>query len=342
MKVLLDIGHPAHVHLFKNLTQHFSEYNIEYRVVTRNKEITNALLEHYKIPYQSLSEPGKGWLGMLMELLKRDWKIFWLHRRERFTHAIGTSVSIGHLSFLSMGKVQSWNFSEDDDDVIPIQAFLSYPTSTKVFNPDCLRFRYWKKKRVLYPSYHELAYLHPNNFTPDESVLEKYGLQRNRYIILRLVSLTAHHDAGVTGISPELHQEMRTMLNNYTIIESMEGKAGNKIAPWDMHHVLAFSKMIISDSQTMTMEAGVLGIPAVRINSFADRCSVIQELENKYQLTFGFLPRQARLALQKIRELLQDDNLEMQWSNRRSRLLADKVDLNQRMIEHFGNLKPTD
>ena len=48
------------------------------------------------------------------------------------------------------------------------------PFSTKIFNPSCLKYNKWKNKRVLYDSYHELAYLHPNYFTPDAQILNKY------------------------------------------------------------------------------------------------------------------------------------------------------------------------
>ena len=43
--------------------------------------------------------------------------------------------------------------------------------------------------------------------------------------------------------------------------------------------------MFIGDSQTMTSEAAVLGVPSLRCNSFAGRISYINEQEFKYGLT---------------------------------------------------------
>jgi predicted glycosyltransferase len=334
-KTLIDIGHPAHVHLFRNYIQHLQETKQKFVVVSRDKEITNQLLEHYQIPYSSISKQTKGLFNMLVELIIRNFRIFKLHWKHNFKSAIGTSVSIGHLSFLTFGKVKSYNFNEDDDDIVPLYTKITYPFSTKIVCPDCLRFTKWKNKRVTYPSYHELSYLHPNNFTPDESVLEKYGLKKRKYVIFRLSALIAHHDHGVKGISGGLKEKMLTLLDGYDIIESLEGKRGNKIEPWDMHHVLAFSKMIISDSQTMSAEGMVLGVPSFRINSFVGRISYLEELENEYNLGFGILPDKENEILSKIKETLSTEKLEELWSLKKRKMLEDKIDLNQWMIDYF-------
>lgn len=340
MKILFDFGHPAHVHLFKNFIFYLQKKNIKFDVVSREKEITNNLLKHYHIPFQSLSKPGTSLPSMLWEFIIRGIKVLSMHIKNKYTLAMGTSVSIGLLSFFTLGKVKSWNFCEDDDDIIPLQAMLSYPFSTKVVVPDCIRFKKWKNKRVTYPSYHELAYLHPNNFTPDEKVLEKYGLTKGKYIIFRLTALKAHHDVGAKGISKDLKQKIANLLDGYDIIESLEGKNNNKIEPWDMHHVLAFSKMIISDSQTMTVEAAVLGIPSMRINTFIGKSTLIDELEQKYELSYGILPSEEDKILNKLKGLINNQSLESEWQSKRKRLLSDKIDLNQWMINYFeSNIK---
>jgi predicted glycosyltransferase len=100
-----------------------------------------------------------------------------------------------------------------------------------------------------------------------------------------------------------------------------------------MHHVLAFAKMIISDSQTMTVESAVLGVPSIRINSFFDRCSILDELENKYELTFAFHPDQKEQILKKTSDILIDENSDYLWDQRRKRLLKNKVDFNKWLID---------
>ncbi len=77
-----------------------------------------------------------------------------------------------------------------------------------------------------------------------------------------------------------------------------------KINPAEMQDVLADSSMLISDSQSMTMEAAMLGVPSIRFSDFAGRISVLEELEHVYNLTFGIPTRSPERFFDKIDELL--------------------------------------
>ena len=44
----------------------------------------------------------------------------------------------------------------------------------------------------------------------------------------------------------------------------------------DIHHVLYFADLFIGDSQSMTVEAAMLGTPSIRINNFANKISIIK------------------------------------------------------------------
>ncbi len=87
---------------------------------------------------------------------------------------------------------------------------------------------------------------------------------------------------------------------------------------------MAFAKMVISDSQTMTAEAAVLGVPSVRQNSFVGKLSYLEELEHRYQLTFGFTQGENDKMIAKINELLELDDFDSIWKNRKNTLLNDK------------------
>jgi predicted glycosyltransferase len=103
-----------------------------------------------------------------------------------------------------------------------------------------------------------------------------------------------------------------------------------------MHDVLAFAKMVISDSQTMTMEAAVLGVPSIRYNSFVEKISYLKEMESRFDLTYGFLPgRDENKMLNKIDELLQVKNLNNLWLVKREQMLNEKDDFNQWIINYF-------
>jgi predicted glycosyltransferase len=268
-------------------------------------------------------------------MVARDWSVYRLHRKEQFTHAFGTSVSIAHLSAVS--QVKSYNFCEDDDRVIPLQAQLIYPFTTKIIVPDCLKYTKWKTKRIAVPSYHELAYLHPAHFKPNREIVKSYRIVPGKYVIIRLSALKAHHDIGKKGISGKLLGEIKSLLSSerYKIIESHELKKKYQIRPWDIHHVLAHAKMIISDSQTMAAEAMVLGVPSVRINSFVGKISYTEELENVYGLGFGFDPFAEEAIRFRIKELLLIRTTERAWSEKRENMLRRKIDLSRWMVEFF-------
>ena len=337
MNILIDIGHPAHVHLFKNLIAHFKSVGHFVYVTARGKDSVVDLLKHYKIPHEVLSVSAKKPLGMFFELLVRDLKIIRLNKKYKFDIALGTSVSIAHLTLVC--GVPSYNFNEDDDDYLPLYTYITYPFSSKIINPEILNYKRWVSKRVLYPSLHELAYLHPNNFKAEEDVVKRYNLTPQQYVIVRLSALTAHHDLNAAGISANMQKQIEKIASNYKVIYSREVSKTNRINPWDMHDILAHAKILISDSQTMTIEAAVLGVPSIRYSSFVGRSSVIEDLENKYGLTFGFSPGNENGFLAKIEELLANKNLSTEWEVKREKLLNDKVDLNAWMIDYFRTIE---
>ncbi len=331
MNILFDISHPAHFHLFKNAMQDLQGKGHRIIITTRKKDVLIDLLDHEHLPYYPLTEPRYDTPGLALELLIRDIRMYHICLATKPDLLIGTSVNITHVGRL-IGK-KSLVFNEDDDDVVPLFSYLSYPFADRIINPDCISFSRWRNKRVLYPSYHELAYLHPDNFRHDETVLRKYGLRKREYVVARFSALKAHHDVGAAGITQDLWRDMEGLLKGYQIIKSIENQKSHAIEPWDMHHILAFSKMIISDSQTMTIEGSVLGIPAIRVNTFVGKSTVITELENRYKLAFGILPIQKHVVIQTVKSVLENPETEGIWQERRTCLLSDKKDLNRWMID---------
>ena len=49
MKIVIDIGHPGHVHYFKNFIKIMENKNHQFLLFTRDKEVTHNLLNNYKI-----------------------------------------------------------------------------------------------------------------------------------------------------------------------------------------------------------------------------------------------------------------------------------------------------
>ena len=82
------------------------------------------------------------------------------------------------------------------------------------------------------------------------------------------------------------------------------------IPPENIHSLLYYAKMFIGDSQTMTTEAAILGTPALKCNTFAGKLSVPNELEEKYNLCYAYLPENFNQLLEKVEELLKKNDLD--------------------------------
>jgi len=84
MNLLFDIGHPAHVHLFKNFIYYLKNSGHNVFVVSRKKDVTEILLDHYKINHFPITAPSSTRYGMVKELLARNKFIFHLHKEHHF------------------------------------------------------------------------------------------------------------------------------------------------------------------------------------------------------------------------------------------------------------------
>ncbi|MCD4741346.1 MAG: hypothetical protein K8R67_02525, partial [Desulfobacteraceae bacterium] len=71
----------------------------------------------------------------------------------------------------------------------------------------------------------------------------------------------------------------------------------------------------------------VIGVPAIRSNSFVGRISYLEEEEHKYELTYGFKPDDFDNMLKKIDALLKLPDLKKEWQKRRKKMLKDKIDV---------------
>ena len=49
MRILFDLGHPAHVHYFKNLIKLLKKNGNQVLIVAREKDVTHSLLKYYGI-----------------------------------------------------------------------------------------------------------------------------------------------------------------------------------------------------------------------------------------------------------------------------------------------------
>lgn len=345
MRILIDIGHPGHVHLYRNLIQKLNENgHIIYVTVKQNLDSAKSLLTLYKIPFTEIGEKEDNIISKAVNQFRYDWQIFSLVRKNKIQIGIGTSLTISHVSKLC--SMESIVFDDDDDAVQPLFTKFAHPFCDVLLSPDCLKGQRKKKGTICYAGYHELAYLHPKRFIPDFAVLKEAGIEDGeKYFVLRFNSFKAHHDLGAQGLSIDnkrklveiLSKKGKVFITTEREIDKEFKPFQIKIAPHKIHSFLYFATMFLGDSQTMTSEAAVLGTPAIRSNSFVGRIAYLEEEEYKYGLTFGFLPDHVGKIYDKIEELLSMPDLKQEWQRRRGKMLADKIDVTAFMVWFVEN-----
>jgi len=344
-KILFYLGHPAHYHLFKHVIRATKSRGHEALVLCKTKDILEDLLKRDGMDYINILPEGRkdNKLSILWGMIKRNWRIGKLIRGQNIDMMFGTEAALAQVGWV-LG-IPSIMVQEDDSKAIPAFASLAYPFASHILAPTVCDVGRYQKKKIAYEGYHELAYLHPDNFVPDKSgIADKMDLSKP-YFILRFAKLTAHHDVGRNGLDTEIVSKLVEKLvphgNIYITsereLEPQFEKYRISIDPLDIHHALAYASLYIGDSQTMAAEAAVLGTPSIRFNDFVGELGYLEELEHKYQLTFGFRTNNPDNFLTKVDTILGDPQSLETWKKRKEKMLLEKVDLAALLLWFFEN-----
>ncbi|MFA5293183.1 MAG: DUF354 domain-containing protein [Phycisphaerae bacterium] len=343
MRFIFDLGHPAHFHLFKNAIIELEKAGHEVHIVARQKDCLTSLLDKAGLKYIAIPRSKTGLLASGIQNIRTFRTVYKIARQKPTDFIVGTSLVAPYAAGLVGAK--SIIFNADDSKVVPLFTKLAYPFAHYIVTPESLNDDYGKK-HIKHPSLHELAYLHPDRFQPNRNILKELGVGENeKYFLVRLVSLTAHHDIGEKGLSSEqAHLIVNKLLKHGKVFISAEKVLEKEFEPYllkvdvdKIFDVMAFAQIVVGDSQTMIRESAVLGTPSIRCNTFVGRLSVIEDLQNK-GLTCGFLPKDFDKLLECLDNWLANDKIKEQVRLKRDKFLGQKVDLTGWMIDFFEKL----
>lgn len=332
MKIIIYIGHPAQYHFFKNIVKELRLHH-EIRVLIKSKDMLESLLISEGLEYVNILPEGRksSKMGFISGLLKREIRVYRECIRFKPDLMMGSDPSIAHIGKLL--NVPVLTVLEDDAHVIPDLAKITFPFTSHIVAPDSCDCGKWNKKKIPYAGYMKLAYLHPNRFTMSHE-------ERSSIALIRLSGLDAFHDGGIKGFDEALLKEIIPILNKIYEVKISSEKPIDAyfdpyllhIEPDEIHSVLSRTSMLISDSQSMTMEAAMLGVPSIRYNDFVGRIGVLEELEKKYRLTYGVLPGNKYKLFKSIQELMEIADLREEFQKRRFIMLEDKIDVTAFMV----------
>jgi predicted glycosyltransferase len=338
MKILFDINHPHQVHFFKNTIWNLQDKGHEILISAGEKEISLYLLDAYGLKYIKAGKSVKGYTHKAYELLKKEFIL--LKTIRNFNPDILVSLTSASLAYASKitGK-KHIAFADTESATLTFK--LAIPFTEVICTPSCFRTDLGKKQ-IRYNGYQELAYLHPNYFRPDSSVLDEIGINKTeKFFILRFVSWTASHDFGLTGINMEMKLRIaknlekygRVLITSETPLPNEFDKYRIKVAPEKMHDLLYYATLLFGESATMASECAILGTPAIYID-FTGR-GYTDEEENKYRLVYNFKNdiKSQENALIKAIELIKQNNLKEESRLKSKKLIEDKIDVTKFMIE---------
>lgn len=338
MRIVVDIGHPAHVHLFKNFIWEMQKRGHEILITATKKDVSLELLDNYGFDYIAMGSYGNSRAKKMINIPIMDLKMLRAVSGFKPDIFVGvTPIRSSHVSKLMRKPCIAF----DDTEHSKWELILYTPFVSAILTPACFK-KDLGKKQVRYSGYHELAYLHPNYFKPDPSVLDTLGLKKDdKFVVLRFVAWQASHDIGQHGFDMETKRKLIKELDKYARVfitsESPLPQEFEKhrltIPPEKVHDLLYYATMYIGEGATMASECAVLGVPTIYTNAL--RLGYVDEQEERYGLSYNL--QDIEQVLHKATQLLSQRGLKQEWAHKRERLLADKIGVTSFMVDLIEN-----
>jgi predicted glycosyltransferase len=341
MRILIDVGHPSDVHLFRNFCFEMTKKNHKILFTARNKEVTFKLLDAFMLNYIPYGRPYKSSIGKLFGLIKFDYQLFRIARKFKpdlfLCHG---SFYASHIAFLLHKP-----FITFEDTGNMEQILLYKPFTDVILTPESF-LRNLGNNQIRFKGSKELAYLHPNQFKPKTEILNKIGVKINeKFVLLRFVGWNATHDLGHTGISnqnkrnaiSELSKYAKVFISSETELPVEFRKHQINIPPEEILNVMYFSSLLYGESATMSSECAMMGTPAIFVNNA--NISYTKEQEFRYDLVYNYSESQLdqQKSIQKAIALIQLPDLKKVWYTKWQRMISDQIDLTAFMVWFVEN-----
>jgi predicted glycosyltransferase len=329
MRFLFDLNHPAHVHFFRHPIRTLLSRGHEVLVTSRMKEIALPLLDELGIQHVVLSAQKKsGAIALFIELITRDWALYKVAKafRPDVMASIGGTF-IAHVGFFT--RIPSLVFYDTEN--AKLQNLITYPFAYRVIVPRC--YQAWlPRNHQRYDGYHELSYLHPEEFEPSREIAIRSGLDPERdNFFIRTISWNANHDMLDRGWSEALLRMLIEYLTKFGKIHlSSESTLPEDLRTYcyagkisEVHHLMAYCRMYVGESATMASECAVLGVPALYAATTGR--GYTDEQETRYGLVSNTRMLDWPSVRSGIDAMMQVPREE--WALRRARLLEDTIDV---------------
>lgn len=337
MKIVIDIGHPAHVNFFKVAARRLLNDGHDVTVIYINRGKLPLIVKEELKDFRQVMiglHKGSKYSVILDANLRRFFQLF----KYLYKNQFDIGLSVGGFNFGGVLKLLSVpNIQFDDDPERGINIFLEKHTATQLYFPPIIelsgRIKYFNALK-------EWAYLSPKYFTPDESVIDEYGLKKKDYIFVREVSTgTLNYTKQKSNIISTFAEHLS---QNEKVILSIEDKSKEECYPrnWqilreplrDIHSLIYFSKLVISSGDSMAREGAILGVPSIYCGFRKMKANKIMEDKN---ILYHIKPEE---VINKINQLRNRNYFINDQENFREELKQEWTDVSEFIYETVKKL----
>lgn len=271
MRILIDINHPAHVHYFRNFIKIMEKKGHEFRVINRDSFLINYLLDYYGIKHviRNQRPKRKGTIASLMNLGRMTYRCIYEALDFKPDMFLGFASSACAIASKLL-KRPSILIDDTEHNTMNHKIYLKF--CSVVMTPFYFK-KNLGKKQLYFNAFVEQLYLHTSIYNPTSDVLNRLGVKKGEYILVRYISYDAHHDLVANPITEKTKKRIvDTLKQKHKVFVSHESPVnpyaeyGLEIAPEEMHDIEANAKFVITEGATMGCESFVLGVPSLYIN----------------------------------------------------------------------------
>lgn len=340
MKVFIDIGHPAHVHYFRNFISIMESKGHVIFVSARNRSIIHYLLEKFSIKYYDRGTGSNSMIGKLLYLLIADLRLLLkaIQFKPDLFLSFGTPYA-AHVSYIL--RKPHIALTDTEHAKYGILSILRFTNTFLV--PSCY-YNELGSKQIKFEGFMELCYLHPQFYLPGEDIFELLGIsKKEKFVLLRFITWYANHDIGQSGLDLTTKQKLIALFENkgYKVFISDESEKKDptfqkymiKIPPERIHDVIKNAEIFVAESGTMASEAAILGTPVVYVNSLP----LMGYLKEEKDRGLLFHLSSSEGVIKKVEELLAVKNFKQGFINKSQEMLKQKINVTSFLVWFIEN-----
>lgn len=333
MKISLLILQPHHLDFFKNLYEELEAKGHNVWCLVRDDEINRLYLSGSDIKHTFFGNKPGDHLPKFVHHTRN--KLCLISKLLALRPDLALSVnSLPPSPFNSIFNTTSVVFLDYKLRKKEERSLFNY--ADKIVTPDCYPFDVPSNKHVFHPSYHSLAYLHPNRFNADIQILEQLSIEPKDYIFVSFA-----REDWIEGKDQNLLQRrekidiVRALDEHCEVFVDERGSVPEPLKEYipsvsldEYNHLLANAKLAVGDDPIVSSEAGVLGVPWIFISE--STAPTLEEQEVHYEI--GTRVADVEEA-EKLAGMILTEEIKPNFQKARRDILKDKMDLTEWMIK---------